>query len=145
MVLDQTLAVVRKSWVRDWTLVVKRRHVTDLYQWHVTIYSVFVAYEGIGYLFESVEKWRSKTMWNFFFRTTMLRKTFFLSNCYPVFYVLLVLPSFQDLTTSILPAVLPHIHAVLQDNDDDVRAVAAASLVSVVEQIQQTIPKQASQ
>lgn len=41
----------------------------------------------------------------------------------------------QDLINSLLPKVLPAIIEGLQDLDDDVRAVAAASLVPVVESL----------
>lgn len=43
--------------------------------------------------------------------------------------------SLQDLIDTLLPKVLPAITEGLQDLDDDVRAVAAASLVPVVESL----------
>uniref|UniRef100_A0A7N6ALC5 BTAF1 RNA polymerase II, B-TFIID transcription factor-associated n=1 Tax=Anabas testudineus TaxID=64144 RepID=A0A7N6ALC5_ANATE len=46
----------------------------------------------------------------------------------------------QDLISVLLPRVLPSITVGLQDLDDDVRAVAAASLIPVVEGLVQLLP-----
>ena len=46
----------------------------------------------------------------------------------------------QDLISALLPRVLPAITVGLQDLDDDVRAVAAASLIPVVEGLVQLLP-----
>ncbi|XP_062319885.1 TATA-binding protein-associated factor 172 [Osmerus eperlanus] len=46
----------------------------------------------------------------------------------------------QDLVKALLPRVLPAITEGLQDLDDDVRAVAAASLIPVVEGLVQLLP-----
>lgn len=46
----------------------------------------------------------------------------------------------QDLISVLLPRVLPAITVGLQDLDDDVRAVAAASLIPVVEGLVQLLP-----
>lgn len=47
---------------------------------------------------------------------------------------------FQDLISVLLPRVLPAITVGLQDLDDDVRAVAAAALIPVVEGLVQLLP-----
>lgn len=46
----------------------------------------------------------------------------------------------QDLISVLLPLVLPAITEGLQDLDDDVRAVAAAALIPVVEGLVQLLP-----
>ena len=46
----------------------------------------------------------------------------------------------QDLISVLLPRVLPAITIGLQDLDDDVRAVAAAALIPVVEGLVQLLP-----
>lgn len=46
----------------------------------------------------------------------------------------------QDLISVLLPRVLPAITVGLQDLDDDVRAVAASSLIPVVEGLVQLLP-----
>lgn len=46
----------------------------------------------------------------------------------------------QDLISVLLPRVLPAITVGLQDLDDDVRAVAAAALIPVVEGLVQLLP-----
>lgn len=46
----------------------------------------------------------------------------------------------QDLISQLLPRVLPAITEGLQDLDDDVRAVAAAALIPVVEGLVQLQP-----
>ena len=46
----------------------------------------------------------------------------------------------QDLIPVLLPRVLPAITEGLQDLDDDVRAVAASSLIPVVEGLVQLLP-----
>lgn len=51
---------------------------------------------------------------------------------------------FQDLIDTLLPKVLPAITEGLQDLDDDVRAVAAASLVPVVESLVRLQPQEVS-
>ncbi|KAK7502412.1 hypothetical protein BaRGS_00006365 [Batillaria attramentaria] len=48
----------------------------------------------------------------------------------------------QDLTSQLLPVVLPAIFGGLQDPDDDVRAVAAASLIPVADKLVALIPEQ---
>lgn len=50
----------------------------------------------------------------------------------------------QDLIDTLLPKVLPAITEGLQDLDDDVRAVAAASLVPVVESLVRLQPQEVS-
>ncbi|XP_076025391.1 TATA-binding protein-associated factor 172 [Genypterus blacodes] len=50
----------------------------------------------------------------------------------------------QDLISVLLPRVLPAITVGLQDLDDDVRAVAAASLIPVVEGLVQLLPSKVS-
>lgn len=47
---------------------------------------------------------------------------------------------FQDLISVLLPRVLPAITVGLQDLDDDVRAVAAAALIPVVDGLVQLLP-----
>lgn len=59
-------------------------------------------------------------------------------NSYTSRYVLCLLS--QDLISALLPRVLPAITVGLQDLDDDVRAVAAASLIPVVEGLVQLLP-----
>lgn len=46
----------------------------------------------------------------------------------------------QDLISQLLPRVLPAVTEGLQDLDDDVRAVAAAALIPVVEGLVQLQP-----
>lgn len=46
----------------------------------------------------------------------------------------------QDLISAMLPRVLPAITEGLQDLDDDVRAVAAAALIPVVDGFVQLLP-----
>ena len=48
---------------------------------------------------------------------------------------------FQDMTKDLLPAVILFIFQGLQDEDDDVRAVAAAALVPVAEDLVLTMPQ----
>ena len=50
----------------------------------------------------------------------------------------------QDMTRDLLPAVIPFIFQGLQDEDDDVRAVAAAALVPVAEDLVAILPQQVS-
>ncbi|CAG5127658.1 unnamed protein product, partial [Candidula unifasciata] len=50
----------------------------------------------------------------------------------------------QDMTSQLLPMLLSAIHRGLQDPDDDVRAVAAASLIPVTESLVQCLPGQVS-
>ena len=47
----------------------------------------------------------------------------------------------QDMTKDLLPAVILFIFQGLQDEDDDVRAVAAAALVPVAEDLVITMPQ----
>ena len=47
----------------------------------------------------------------------------------------------QDMTKDLLPAVILFIFQGLQDEDDDVRAVAAAALVPVAEDLVLTMPQ----
>lgn len=47
---------------------------------------------------------------------------------------------FQDLISVLLPRVLPAVTVGLQDLDDDVRAVAAAALIPVVDGLVQLLP-----
>lgn len=57
------------------------------------------------------------------------------------FYILFCFSlCFQDLISVLLPRVLPAITEGLQDLDDDVRAVAAAALIPVVEGLVQLLP-----
>lgn len=51
-----------------------------------------------------------------------------------------VLINSQDLISQLLPRVLPAVTEGLQDLDDDVRAVAAAALIPVVEGLVQLQP-----
>lgn len=51
----------------------------------------------------------------------------------------------QDLISQLLPRVLPAITDGLQDLDDDVRAVAAAALIPVVEGLVQLQPAKVSE
>lgn len=55
-------------------------------------------------------------------------------------FICLFLCVFQDLISVLLPRVLPAITVGLQDLDDDVRAVAAAALIPVVEGLVQLLP-----
>ena len=48
----------------------------------------------------------------------------------------------QDVTDQLLPVVLPAIFGILQDQDDDVRAVAATALLPVTDALVQLIPEQ---
>ena len=50
----------------------------------------------------------------------------------------------QDLIPALLPRVLPAITEGLQDLDDDVRAVAASSLIPVVDGLVQLLPNKVS-
>ena len=56
--------------------------------------------------------------------------------------VMFVLINVQDLTSILLPMVVPGIFASLQDPDDDVRAVAAASLIPVADKLVISMPHQ---
>lgn len=53
--------------------------------------------------------------------------------------------SSQDLISALLPRVLPAITQGLQDLDDDVRAVAAAALIPVVDGLVQLLPNKVRQ
>ena len=55
-----------------------------------------------------------------------------------------VSPSFQDMSASLLPLLSPSILRGLQDLDDDVRAVAASSLLPVANQLLSILPNQVS-
>ena len=47
---------------------------------------------------------------------------------------------FQEMTSELLPQVLPWIMKGLQDGDDDVRAVAASALLPVSEELVTALP-----
>ena len=48
----------------------------------------------------------------------------------------------QDMTRDLLPTVIPFIFQGLQDEDDDVRAVAASALVPVADDLVSVLPQQ---
>ena len=66
-----------------------------------------------------------------------------MKHCVCIMAVLSALP-LQDLCATLLPLLFPSILRGLQDVDDDVRAVAASSLLPVADQLVAVLPSQVS-